>query len=152
MPECSLCGGPVDPEGGAVLFTDYRGIPFEVCEKCEGYIGMLRNSSGEEEINRALDYISCCAENIENRGVYDSLMRFIEDELPASRRRQEEGSGEEVEQEGIDVEDAGVESMEETARKTAGGEKKTGGFLFVALGTILIAILIILFVFGGIRF
>jgi len=82
MPECSLCGDTMDPNGGAVVFVDGRGIPFEVCGKCEGYFELLQNANFEEETNRALDYISSCVDNIKYKGAYDSLMEFIESEMP----------------------------------------------------------------------
>lgn len=49
MAVCSLCGGPLDPEGGAVLFTDTRGLPFEVCGKCEERFAVLRASGSQPE-------------------------------------------------------------------------------------------------------
>lgn len=152
MPECSLCKGQLGPEGGEVLFTDYRGIPFEVCGKCLIHIDMLHNPSSGEDENRALDYVYGCAENIENRGVYDELMRFIEREVPESNRgteddkvtEEEEGGPPQAEESG-----EGIGNGTPDEEPATGGKKRRGALW--AIGVAVVVFLVLAYVLFGVR-
>jgi hypothetical protein len=77
LKNCSLCEGELQPEGGAILFIDSRGIPFETCGTCQQKIELLRNAKDLEDTGRALKYISECAKTLENRDTYQSLMDYL---------------------------------------------------------------------------
>jgi hypothetical protein len=152
LPECSLCGCPLESEGGTVLFTDHRGIPFEVCEKCTGSVDLLHGSSADEEKARALDYISGCAENIENRGVYDELMRFVEGEIPELRNEDEGDRDAEIAQEEPpQAEEIGeVIGNELPVEEPSMGEKKRRGTLWAVVGVAVVVFLVLAYVLFGV--
>jgi hypothetical protein len=76
MPGCSLCNGSIEPEGGAVLFTSSRGIPFEVCCECGKRFDTLQAFRGRPEAEAALDYITQYANTIEDRDAYDAVTGY----------------------------------------------------------------------------
>lgn len=82
MPDCSLCGNPLNPEGGKVLFTDTSGVPFEVCGECEKRFIALQALHGGPDAEAALDYIARNAKAL-RRSEYDELMGYV-GELPAA--------------------------------------------------------------------
>jgi hypothetical protein len=123
MADCSLCKDSLQPEGGTILFTDSRGIPFEVCGKCEENINVLHNSTDDAETGRALDYISACTENLETREVYNSLMSFVKQEEPgAILQDDDEDSSDELSGSEDDSEEAGEPEETETEEEDADGE------------------------------
>jgi hypothetical protein len=79
MPDCSLCGGPLGEDGGAVLFADARGIPFEVCRECESRFDALREAADDARAQRAMDYIFEKAGSMERRrDDYEAIVAFME--------------------------------------------------------------------------
>lgn len=76
MPECSLCKTPIEAEGGAVLFTSSRGVPFEVCGECEKRFETLQAYRGRPKAEAALDYINQYANGIEDKDAYTAVAGF----------------------------------------------------------------------------
>lgn len=147
MPGCSLCGGPLCEEGGAVLFTDLRGIPFEVCGVCEKKIDLLRHARDEAEAGRALEYISECARNLGRRDVYDLLADFIQGGMPGEGGAAPEAGTAEPAAAGAPEDSPGACRPDAAdAHGDAGGIGKLKPCL---LGVILVGILVLVFIFCG---
>lgn len=149
MAECSLCGDALQMEGGAILFTDNRGVPFEVCGKCEEHVDVLHGSRDENDIKVALDYISGCADNLEYRDTYETLMEFIKRE--ESDAVPQEAAEETMEQDDTEeaAESADVQQEEAVSPEAADG--KTGKYMPFLVGIVLVGILILAFALGGFR-
>jgi hypothetical protein len=146
MPECSLCGALMGPEGGAILFADGRGIPFEVCGKCERVFDVLRTSTSQPECEKALDYISHHADGIGNRGTYDLLMSYIEKEVPFSKLMPDDGA-EHAHGNYTEGQAGETESEEEARAEEAytGRKRKIRGLLW-AVGVLLVGIIVVFFI------
>jgi hypothetical protein len=145
MSECSLCQGPLQTVGGVILFTDSRGIPFEVCDKCEGYIDVLHNSTNEAEIAGALAYISNCEENIEYRGTFEQLLSFVKKEVPAASQQGEDEESDEGE---AFIEPA-TEDSSTIEPETPEPRKKSKFYVNLILAIVLVGLLIAGFAVGG---
>lgn len=134
MKSCSLCGEELQPDGGAVLFADARGIPFEVCGACEGKIDLLRNADNPDDTGAALRYISERAGTLENGAAYDSLMEFLRN-ADAPEPEPEFGEAR------LPLEDLGSEDTE--------GKRKAGKTKTVLIVAVLAAVLLIAYAMGA---
>lgn len=141
MPQCSLCGNEMPPEGGAVLFADSRGIPFEVCGACEAHIDALRCARSDAEAGKALQYISERAGNLDRRDTYDSLVAFI----GANRAH---GAGPEQELETPESAPEEPAPAEQTAEESGEGGKR-GIFRSVIFVAAIVALLLLAWLLGG---
>jgi hypothetical protein len=135
MAECSLCGNFMKPGGGAVLFTDTHGIPFEVCGECEMRFEVLQTSRSQPEAEAALDYIANYANGIGREGAYHELMGFVGKEFPAA----------ELEAEIAEIREA---KQREIANRKPGMARRVGmsarRLLLMIVGLLLLASLIFL--------
>jgi hypothetical protein len=148
MPDCSLCKETLPQEGGAILFTDRRGVPFEVCGKCEGAIGTAIDSKDDAEVEGALNYISERADNVENRDTYDAFFSFLKKETPEESVQQveeEAGAAEEAGPSALEEEAATGEAAIETERP---GKRKFWPYVLVI---VLVGLLALVYIFGGVH-
>lgn len=156
MQECSLCKSALPPEGGAILFADARGVPFEVCGKCEETIGVLRESADDAEVESALKYMSDCAENnVMYRDTYDTLMEFLEraepEEPPAGEGLECEDPGQPDDSGGTGEDVGSVEDAIELVERATPEVAKAGKRKFwpVVLIVVVVGFLVLAYVLGG---